>query len=403
MEENKNPGTYQFDTRTGRLISVDEAIQVQKDQKKARLTGLAIALSGLALSAGTFFYNENTVDSSVPKMTVYDNQEQDLNVDSDKNEKQFDGKETGSNTYSQNHSEVHDKSLETILDQPRENVDETHYEDVLTGAGVDNYLNYDTVVKQTDVDIDSKNLEVQSTLNNENNLENKEKELIAKIETIEKDLSEKVSELVVNTDENDSVNHYYEYTGKSYIGNNPPIDVTPNFWIVVGVEWPSANSSLEEQPIVPNIIYKEVKINFLDIVNRMTYGELCSKDITSYDEEFGYFDTQIAMQPIPVYRSSDSVIGEIQVINPIIGDVSEQLSMSIIGNPYVVIEGGIKMVTDFENINSDKIGNYIFPLIDNRNGQMEGIIGYISGEDLVNSLEAKFSDFYNPEAKSNQR
>ena len=177
---------------------------------------------------------------------------------------------------------------------------------------------------------------------------------------------------------------YWKVEDTTYVGMNPSLDTGTSVWIPVEE---SSFKEISDGVYKVDPTWKQVSFEFDKIIHHMSYGDACSINEKSDSIDF-----------IPVYVTVDSAIRK---TNPLQEkkQYSEFLDAKIgganalIAGIYVPIEK-VDGVSNFDGISFSLEKS-------NQEGKME-VVGYINGNDLVESLAKNMIDMVQEENSSLQ-
>ncbi len=179
---------------------------------------------------------------------------------------------------------------------------------------------------------------------------------------------------------------YWKVEDTTYVGINPPLDTGTSVW--VPVEEDGSFKELEDGVYKVDPTWRQVSLEFDKIMHHMSYGDACS-----INEE------QDSINFIPVYVTVDSAIKQ---TNPLQEKKNYQEFLDAkIGGANALIAGIYVPIEKVDDVSS--FDDISFSLEKpNQDGKMIPI-GYINGNDLVNSLSRNMIDMVQEENSSLQR
>lgn len=218
-----------------------------------------------------------------------------------------------------------------------------------------------------------------------NGLSESELEQVIKNSEAERKKSKETKEQVTEAPLDDTDLEYWKISDTTYEGINPPEDTMASVWIPTGEQTPY--QKLENGVYKSDPTWRQVSLEFDKVMHHMSYGNACPMN-----PETDSIDL------IPVYVTADFAIRK---NNPLkekkqyqeFLDAKIGTANALIAGIYVPIEK-VDGVTSFDNIG--------FTLEKtNAEGKTE-VVGYINGNDLVESLSRNMADIFQEEVTNTQ-
>jgi len=219
-----------------------------------------------------------------------------------------------------------------------------------------------------------------------NGLSESELEQVIKNSEEERAKSKEQPEKTVETSLDDTDPEYWKVGDTTYKGITPPEDTATSAWIPTGEQTPY--QELENGIYKSDPTWRQISFEFDKVIHHMSYGNACSINKESNSVDL-----------IPVYVTVDSAIRK---SNPLKEKKQYQEFLDAkIGKANALIAGIYVPIEKVDGVSSfDSIGFELEKT--NTEGKTE-VIGYINGNDLINSLSRNIIDIVQEENSSLQR